>query len=114
MDPFWIYFASFIALMACVPLAQWCAGRQFTRAVMPVLAIGLLAAVVLFAKGAWMASDWTVFSVDTSHLHNPKARLVGNLLPYWPYVVMAYSGFLGYCIAAVVKHELKRRRRVTR
>ncbi|KFC68891.1 hypothetical protein FG93_03513 [Bosea sp. LC85] len=114
MDPFWIYFASFIALLACLPVADWCRGRRYGRAVLPVLVVGLLAAVVLFTKGVSMASDWTVFSVDTSGLHNPKARLVGSLLPYWPYVVMAYSGFLGFCIMVVLKRGLKSRRSVTR
>lgn len=114
MDPFWIYFASFIALLACLPIADWCRGRQYARAVVPVLMVGLLAAAVLFTKGVSMASEWTVIHVDASGLHNPKARLIGSLLPYWPYVVMAYSGFLGFCITVVLKRELKSRRSVSR
>lgn len=114
MDLFWIYFASFVALLACLPMADWCRGRRFVRAVAPVLMIGVLAAAVLFIKGIAMASDWTVTSVDASGLHNPKARFVANLLPYWPYVVMAVSGYLGFGIFRILKDELQRRGSLSR
>jgi hypothetical protein len=99
---FWLYFACFWTMLFGIVLAQWLDQRRQHQASRLVLFSMLIASLVIFAKGATMALDWSdPFEGGGAEMGNATARrragLVITVLSVWPYALMAAGAFFSYC-----------------
>jgi hypothetical protein len=115
IDPFWVYLACFLTVIAGLPATEWCEKRKLRKPATFILSVMLIASAVIFVKGAFMASDWSNpfagrFDELSRVVHSPKEWLAVAILSVLPYFLMGLSGLAAFASAGLL---LKRRNEIS-